>query len=257
MLQLLLTAFDHKSQEVDIWSELGTQLLIAQTQEVIHPQIFKQLIQKEINESQIHAVQQNIVHDYQGARHFLNILRDNNYAWPDLFGLFQHTTQQIITCTKCQYQSVSEEVQHLYHEMQVPPNKSKLKNYVQSSIDNEVNVDEYRCINGCEGPKIKQFKFLTFLSSPHIIIVLSLNPANFKNEISFTEDITIIDSDNVPNIYEFLAVVQFHERKKHYTCDLKSQADGKYYHTDDMKPPKMLDESKVTKHGFVALYKKK
>ena len=257
ILQLLLTGFDHSSNQVEMWSELGKQLLVSQTETITHPQIYKQILQNQINLSSQHQERQNILTGYQGARHFLNIISDLSDNWPDVYNFFLHTTRQSITCLSCQYESIFDATAHLYHEMQVPPNGSKLKNFVQHSFENKTNVDDYRCINNCDGSKIKQDKFISSFSSSHIIIVLSQTENTFNNNVSFTEDFTIIDHLDTPLTYEFMAVVQFHENMQHYTCDVKSQADGKFYHTNDSRPPKLLNKSEVTKKGFVVLYRKK
>ena len=257
ILQMILTGLDHVSHEVVMFSELGLQLVVSQSESLIYPQIFKTVLQNVINASNQHGVHQNILTGFQGARHFLSIISDNSTEWPDVYNLFNHATQQIIICHSCQFQSLTEVTPHFYHEMQVPPNNSKLKDFIQSSIVNEVLVPEYRCVNQCDGEKTKKVKFITRMSSSHLIIVLSRTQDNFNNNVSFTEDITIIDEEDNPLTYEFLAVVQFHENKQHYTCDVKSQADGRFYHTNDSRPPRVLDRSEVTKKGFVVLFKRR
>ena len=257
ILQLLLTGIDHGRHQVEMWSELGRQLIVSQTETMIHPLIYKQILQNQINLSNQHERRQNILTGYQGARHFLNIISDLSDNWPDVYNFFLHTTRQSITCSTCQYESILDETAHLYHEMQVPPNGSKLTNFVQHSIENEVVLDGYICDNNCDGSKIKKDKFISSFSSSHIIIVLSRTENTFDNNVSFTEDFTIIDHLNNPQTYEFLAVVQFHENMLHYTCDVRSQTDGRFYHTNDSRPPKLLNKSEVTKKGFVVLYRKK
>ena len=142
---------DHSPSDVNFSSEFGVQLLKSQSDSVINPQGFKQILQREMYRNPLYQHVENILTGQQGARHFLNIISDNSYAWYDVFSFFKHTTQQVITCKSCLERSLGSEIEHFYHELPVPPNKSKLKNYLQRSFNDSDMIGSYRCENGCYG----------------------------------------------------------------------------------------------------------
>ena len=262
-LQLILNALDHSEVHVEFFSTLGNQLRVSQTETMINPQVFKEIFQDAMENNSLYMVVENILSGQQDARHFFNIISDNVDAFPDVFHFLQHTTQQVITCLNCNYQSYGQEIQNLYYELPVPPHKSKLKNYLQSSINDGDLIEGYRCENNCHSSAIKKYALLPSKSSPFLIVALTISQDNSQNEIDFTEDITLISHSDTPLIYEFIGLVKFIGEvsaygafKGHYIANIKT-LENTFYRTDDSRTPRLLAKSEVSKQGFIVLFKRK
>ena len=63
--------------------------------------------------------------------------------------------------------------------------------------------------------------------------------------------------------YEPVSIIEYRGRVNaagqsggHYICDLKDKKSGMWYRTNDNKDPVQINESKISKSGYVILYRK-
>ena len=85
---------------------------------------------------------------------------------------------------------------------------------------------------------------------------------NYNNRVSVTDDLTIQDNEDEKKTYSPIAVIEHEGRVTksgnsagHYICDVKSHEN--WYRTNDESIPKLIPKNKVTRYGYVILYKRK
>ena len=263
-IQMILCSMDY-SQDFSASSALGYKLeTAAHSRRVIESESIKRLIQHEV---EINGERfQHILTGEQGARDILILLGENMASWMDIFCHLYHTTVQTISCKYCQSQSVrAQEDAQLYYEIECPRDQSNMKRWIESLVNKGTDIEEYKCL-GC---KEKQNAFLqsqikTEASSNFLIVLIKRSEVTYNNRITATDDITLIDSNNVPRSYTPLSVI-YHVggvRSKqgsvrHYLCDVKSKVDGNWYRTSDATQPKRLKKEEVSKEGYIILYMRK
>ena len=262
-LQLVLNGLDHTSDS-ELESQLGRELRTAQSVNFVNPTNIKVLLQHEINLNSERLQRQNILTGQQCARDFFITLSENKESWLDIYNLFQHTTEQKLECPYCKRESkyFSSE---LYREMVCPPDGSKLKNFLQLQLNCVDNVD-FLCEDGCHrrGLFKKKLKIVTQESSNFLVVILTRGLDNYNNKVTVTDNVTIEDNENKKITFEPIAVVE-HEghisesglSEGHYSCDAKSCEDENWYSTSDESVPNLIPKQKVTKYGYIILYKRK
>ena len=266
-LQLVLNGLDHSS-DIQLESDLGTELKFAQSKNFINPTNIKLLLQDEIDNNLCRQRRENILTGQQCARDFFIILAENKASWLDLYTLFHHVTIQTLTCPNCKRES-SNRSSDLYRELACPPDGGKLRNFLQLQFNCVEKVD-FLCEEGCKkrGKFKKRLKFVSEESSEFLLVVLTRGIAqgmnNYNNRITVTDNVTIQDSCDVNQTFEPIAVVK-HEGNLnlsgnsagHYVCDVKSFDDQNWYTTNDESIPKLIPKHKVTRYGYIILYKRK
>ena len=173
-LQLILRAFDGMSNEMQLNSELGKELLklhkmsginsidpsnvkailafaedsrIAARKSEIMNEIFEQNeLQRQLN--LIDAVHLKLGTGQQCVRDFFLCLSENLETWIDVYQLFCVNFVFTTTCLSCGKVSCSEQNQ-LYLELDVPPNGSNLNEFVEVALNEPYKV-EYNCQEGCK-----------------------------------------------------------------------------------------------------------
>ena len=86
---------------------------------------------------------------------------------------------------------------------------------------------------------------------------------NFENKVVAIDHVIIDDSENRPQTYMPISIIEhegsFMSSKRsqgHYTCDVKSNENSNWYKTNDEFLPQLIQQQRVTKFGYVILYKK-
>ena len=82
------------------------------------------------------------------------------------------------------------------------------------------------------------------------------------NNIEAVDDVKLLDSNNCEAMFEPICIVQHQgvlrgdgESYGYYTADVKEQKSSKWYRTSDNEIPFHINQSEVTKRGYVFLYK--
>ena len=266
-IQLILSGLDH-SLNINLESSLGKELTALQKQHFINPMIIKQMLQNEIDSNHDVVEQENIIVGQQCARDLFLLLAQNKHSWLDVYNLFHHVTVQTLICPNCQKSSTYTS-SDLYRELACPPNGSKLRNYVELTFNCSETV-EYMCEEGCrkKGMFKKRLQLIAEESSQHLIVILtrgiSDNLNNYRNKVIATDDIKIKDNENKTLVYEAISVIKHEgyvnytgESSGHYLCDVKFHKDNHWYSTNDENIPELISKPKVTKYGYIVLYKRK
>ena len=219
-LQLLLTALDHSITEVNFNSELGKELLDIQKQKNINPTNVKQILvyaenlritlrrseimnnTKNKNEldrrlENLNSLHLNLNTGQQCVRDFFVCLHENLENWPDVYETFQFSTVNSTTCLKCKHKNSSEQYQ-IYLEMDVPPDSSKLSDFVKEMMTKGTIVD-YHCQDGCNAHYRAEKKTqLKSVSHAQFLIILlrrtvmtERGPKIVKNKVLATDDLKI------------------------------------------------------------------
>ena len=264
-LQLLLNGLDHSS-DTCLDSSLGKELKRIQSQSFINPSKIKQMLQDEIRKSDV-LVQDNILRGQQCARDFFIMLTENKHSWLDVYHKFHHVTVQTLTCPNCKRASTFKSSE-LYQELACPPDGSKLQNYVELAFSSKENV-EFMCEDGCQKRGIfkKRLQIVAGDSSSFLIIVLTRGIAqvmdNYNNKVTVSDNLKLTDIDNITCVYEPISVIEHEgnamssgETEGHYVCDVKWKNDQNWYNTNDENIPKLIPKQKVTKYGYIILYKR-
>ena len=259
-LQMILTALD-RSPNHSLTSRIGKELQVAQTQSLIDPRFMKFLIQDEIETN--HSRYQHILTDEQCARDLLIILTENERSWIDLYSLLFHKRKQTIMCQNCGEESYHY-INQLYAEVTLPEDNANLKSMLERDWNHGSEV-EYRCEEcNYRGLATKKHEIVTDESSGFFVVLMSRYEGNYDNRVSVTEEVTMMDSTSCPVRFSPVSVI-YHvggasysvKSSRHYMCDVKSQKDDKWYKTSDSSIPTELEETGVTKAGFIVLYKRK
>ena len=172
-LQLILTAFDHLTHPLELASELGKELFKIQNiqdDQSIDPssvkniivfaedtriavrksEIMSQGLNNEELKRQLKSIDNlhlNLNNGQQCVRDFFLCLKENFENWIDVYQIFCVNMIYSTTCSNCAKMSESEQNQ-LYVEIDVPPNGSKLNEYVEKTLNGYCEV-EYHCQDGC------------------------------------------------------------------------------------------------------------
>ena len=219
-LQLLLTAFDHSIDEMNFNSELGKELLKIQKQTLINPSTVKEILveaenlritlrRSEIMETyknkqdlnrqleNLNSLHLNLITGQQCVRDFFVCLKENLENWPDVFEIFLFTTKNTTTCLKCGHENSSEQTQ-IYLEMDVPPDGSKLSDFVEKNMTESLVV-QYHCQDGCNAyyqaetrtqiKSVNETKFIIVLLRRSVMT--ERGPEIIKNKILATHDLKI------------------------------------------------------------------
>ena len=172
-LQLVLTALDSMKNPLQLNSELGKELNQMQSirNESIDPtfaknllvlaedtriavrksEIMNQGLQKEEIERQLRNVDNlhlNLRTGQQCIRDFFLCLQENLENWLDVYQVFSLNVMYSTKCKGCRKINQFEQNQ-LYIEIDVPPNKSKLSEFVEEYLNGFCEV-EYDCNDGCK-----------------------------------------------------------------------------------------------------------
>ena len=137
---------------------------------------------------------------------FFLCLKENLENWIDVYQTFCLNMIYSTTCGNCGRRSESEQNQ-LYVEIDVPPNESKLNEYVEKNLNGYCEV-EYNCEDGCNvrceaenRSMIKSCKDMNFL-----IVILrrvvqrEAGPVIVKNRVYSCDNICI-KYVNIPSIF--------------------------------------------------------
>ena len=173
-LQLVLTAMDQKSGDIQFNSELGAELIRLKMNESggpLNPTGIKNIIvacedtriamrlsqpQSEIFhpdelERQSRLVQSlrlDLSRGQQCVRDFFVALSENLINWPDVFTIFSFEMITSTTCPLCKKRSQSESL-HIYEELDVPKDQSNAKISIEQFFNGSYTVDS-KCSYGCK-----------------------------------------------------------------------------------------------------------
>ena len=264
MIQMILAGLDHLD-DLNLSSALGLQLMMSQSEMIIDPLPYKMLLQNERDKNPMYDTSESIVANQQDAREMIRTLSmdKNNEAWFDISSLLQITLLETFTCWHCEYTTEKELEPLLNTEINVPSNGIRIKNVIQQMFNDPEDYPERRCDNGCIGAS-KQNQIITERSSPFLMVFINRRESNASNLNDLTDDLQLIDSNNIPRAYELIAAVQhigriteFGAEGGHYICDVKCYRDGVFYRTDDEKRPTILKRTEISRRGYIILYKRK
>ena len=222
-LQLILAALDRCSQNINLDSELGKEILNIVNHppnRLIDPTPVKNILicaedtrialrkselintitdsKKLANQlANVDQLYLNLRSGQQCVRDFFICIQENMDNWLDVYQLFNFSTINSTTCKSCNHENKFEQSQ-IYLEMDVPPDGSSPSNAVEESL-NDSCIVEYHCEDGCQ---IKfQAEKRTFLKSveetDYLIVLLRRtmygNNANMivANMINSTERIKL------------------------------------------------------------------
>ena len=196
-LQLMLTAIDQNSNNNIFNSELGVELKRLQAnQSSLDPSIVKDIIvtcEDTRIATRLSEIQAEIFHEdelerksrliqsfrldlrkgQQCVRDFFVALNENLLNWPDVYNYFSFEMITSTTCSNCNMRSESESLQ-IYEEMQVPPDQSNMKSFVEQFFNESVTVDS-NCQDGCKeaGQGERRTTLKSTRDSEFIIIIFS------------------------------------------------------------------------------------
>ena len=167
-LHLILTALDHSESDttIDLFSELGKELIRIQKSIVIDPTITKDIlvfaeetriasrkseVMSEIQDLQEQARQLRQVDQVhldfrqgqQCVRDFFLCLHENAINWTDIHDFLSFNIVDSTMCNRCQHENIIEQRQ-IYLEMEVPPDGSHLGEQVEQYFSESCFVD-YSC----------------------------------------------------------------------------------------------------------------
>ena len=224
-LQLILTAisFDEYTARNSFTSELGRELLTLFSmsgKESLDPSRLKELIissedtriatrlseisYQVINQSlmeeqsaQVRNMRLDMDNGQQCVRDFFICINQNLESWPDVFSTFSFITKNTSECSICHKRNAYETNQ-IYIELDVPPNNSILKDYVEDYFNNRSNFLSY-CDGDCQklSDKITWTSLIRSDEAKFLIVILSrgiqtMDGFTFvKNKIDSTRNIQI------------------------------------------------------------------
>ena len=138
----------------------------------LHAEITNQ-VELERQSTVIQSFRLDVRSGQQCVRDFFVLMNENLENWPDVYAFFAFQMITSTTCTDCGLSSQSESTQ-MYEEMQVPPDQSFLKHYLEQSF-NEGSIVESYCQDGCKkkGTGEKRTTLKSVDNSKLIIIILS------------------------------------------------------------------------------------
>ena len=113
-------------------------------------EIINQGSEKQETERQLRNIDNlhlNLRTGQQCIRDFFLCLKENLENWLDVYQLFSFNMVNSTKCISCGNKNQSE-LNQLYIEMDVPPNNSKLNEFVEECFNGVCNV-EYHCNDGC------------------------------------------------------------------------------------------------------------
>ena len=224
-LQLTLTAIDYNEflAKNSLTSELGLELVRLHTISGKMPldpsnikdiivaaedtrvatrlsEISYQIINQSLLEEQsarIRNLRLDLRNGQQCVRDFFICMNQNLESWPDVFSMFSFNLKHISECLTCKKRNQFETNQ-LYVEMEVPPNNSILKDYVEDFF-NEKSKSVYRCEEDCQALSEKmrwvsltnsdEAKFLIVILTRYIDTLDGISLV--ENKINSTETIVI------------------------------------------------------------------
>ena len=224
-LQLVLTAIDYNEflAKYSLTSELGQELVRLHTisgKMSLDPSNIKDILvaaedtrvatrlseisYEVINQSlleersaQIRNLRLDLRNGQQCVRDFFVCLNENLESWPDVFSTFSFNLKHISECLTCKYRHQFETNQ-LYVELDVPPNNSILKDYVEDYF-NEKSKSVYRCDADCK-VLVEKMRWVSVTNSDEakfLIVILTrymdtLDGVTLvKNKISSTETVVV------------------------------------------------------------------
>ena len=223
--QLILTAmsFDEYTTKHSFTSELGRELLrlfsmsgkesldpsqlkeiiiatedtrIASRLSEISYQVINQSLMEE-QSAQIRDMRLDMGNGQQCVRDFFICINQNLESWPDVFATFSFSTRNTSECSACHKRNAYETNQ-IYIELDVPPNNSILKDYVEDYFNTQSNFHSY-CDGECKklSDKITWTSLIRSDEAKFLIVILSrgiqtLDGFTFvKNKIDSTRNIQI------------------------------------------------------------------
>ena len=264
-LQLLLCGMDYIAN-IQMNSMLGMELNILHGQHFINPTDLKNMLQEEIDRSSERLERQNILHGQQCARDLLLILSENKENWLDVYHMFHHVTVQTLRCPNCKKETYYRS-SDLFRELSCPPDKSRLRSYIEQTFACSEEVD-FTC-EGCQKKGLfkKSLKLCYEESSKFIIFVITRGISdainNYNNQVVVTDNCIIEDEENNQHTYEPIAVIEHEGRftssrksQGHYVCDVKNFEDNLWYNTNDETVPKLISRQQITRYGYVILYRR-
>ena len=252
-------------------------------------EVMNQGLQKHEIERQLQNVDNlhlNLRTGQQCIRDFFLCLKENLENWIDVYELFSFNMVYSTKCKSCSKRSQSEENQ-LYIEIDVPPNKSNLNEYVEEFLNGFCNVD-YDCKDGCKQNNgaenratLKNCKDTEFLivmlrrvvqgeGGPEIL-QHTVNPGDalhIRYSIQILSQPNFkIDSyrDNSEETVQFnpVALIEHQgymseggQTQGHYICDLQDKETGLWFRTNDNQKPVPISLNNVTNKPVVILYRK-
>ena len=173
-LQLILSGFDHSSEELHFDSELGlslndlvnvepsrsldptdikTMIIYAEDMRIaeMKSELTDKIKDKEELRRRINTVEDtylNLRTGQQCVRDFFICLRENMENWIDVYKMFDFTTVSLTICMTCGHTNEFEQSQ-IHLELDVPPEGSYLSDHVEQAL-NGGTIVEYRCEDGCQ-----------------------------------------------------------------------------------------------------------
>ena len=222
-LQLILITMDHQEDKTMFNSELGLELLTLQFTEQnlsLDPSNAKDIIVStedtriatRLSRLMVANDDENVIARHskiieesrfdlgrgqQCVRDFFQCIDENILDWPDVCEMFTFKITHSSKCQSCEHEIKSETTQ-IYLELQVPPDGSDLKTYLEDYL-NEGSTFLYFCEEGCK--KMSQKTRRTTLSSSEeseflpVILTRGMETDDgyqfSRNRVSADKDITV------------------------------------------------------------------
>ena len=204
MIQLILNALDHQNRRLVMVSALGQLLENFQEESLIDPRPIKNLIQHELDTNA--QRNQQISTDQECARDALIILTENENSWPDVYELLHHKMRQTRTCHTCNSQ-FSFDIDQLYSEVLCPQNNVSLKQMLEDTVNKEERVELLCDTCQVNGEASINYSVVTESSSEFLIIQIKRAEENYNNNVTASEDVTLVDSAGVSHTYTPISII--------------------------------------------------
>ena len=203
------------------------------------------------------------------VRDFFVCLRENRESWPDVYSFLNYNVKDTTRCMECGNISSNEVREEIYTELDCPNDGSKLSTCIEDYFNHGELVESTCEACGFRGVGEKRKLLENLKDTQFIIIILKRTGSDYRgrplintNDVSPIDNLKLVDSNDCEAIFEPICVVQHQGVLKqdggsygHYTADVKEQRSSKWYRTSDNAFPVLINQSEVTKRGYVFLYK--
>ena len=295
VLQIVLTAFDYKSNMAGQGSELWQQLVAVKDLDstvIIDPTVIKRtLISAEVkriknfdvaainmlfllrNQPNLNNVDINAL-GQQDSRDFFLALDEQRSTWNDLYNMFKVGLLSETECTSCGNISRQQHcrTENCFISLSCPTEDVQLKPYFESQMNGYDAVENWRDENGCgqitTGKnstkifKVDDNEYLVFIVDRLMEVDGNIIMQNAKIKVGFNDKITLIDSNNTSATFQIIGII-FHvgnvssnRTSGHYMADVRHSSDFVWYRTNDSQDPIELSTTGLTETGYIYMFKR-
>ena len=295
VLQIVLTAFDYKSNMAERGSELWQQLVAMKDLDstvIIDPTVIKRTLisaeVKRIKEFNVAAINMLFLHrdhpnlnnvdidalGQQDSRDFFLALDAQRSIWNDLYNMFKVGLLCETECTRCGNISRQQNcrTENSFISLSCPTQDVQLKSYFESEMNGYDVRDNWRDENGCGQITTGKYRTKIFKVDDNEYIVFIVNRLmevdgnlimqNAKIKVGFDDKITLVDSYNTSATFQIIGII-FHvgnvssnQSSGHYMADVRHSSDSVWYRTSDSSDPIELSTSGLTDTGYIYMFKR-